>query len=74
MKRIVALVMALVMLSTIALTLASCGEKAKCVVCGKEKLVSGMEKSELFGKEVYTCKKCIKEAEDALKDIGDALK
>lgn len=74
MKRILALVMALVMLATIALTLASCGEKAKCAACGKEKLVSGMEKSELFGKEVYTCKKCIKEAKDALDDIGDAFK
>ena len=72
MKRVISLVLALVLVLSLAVMICSCGEKAECDTCGEEKYVKDMTKVlELGDYTVYICHDCQNEAEDAFDDLGD---
>lgn len=72
MKRVISLVLALVLVLSLAVMICSCGEKAECDTCGEEKYVKDMTKvMELGDMVVYVCNDCQKEVDDALDGIGD---
>lgn len=72
MKRVISLVLALVLVLSLAVMICSCGEKAECDTCGEEKYVKDMTKVlELGGYTVYVCHDCENAVEDAFDDIGD---
>ena len=65
MKKVIALVLALVALVA---TLASCGGKFTCDLCGEEK--SGKQHTEsILGQEIVYCDDCYEE----LEEIGKAI-
>ena len=67
MKRIVALVLAVL---TLAFVFASCGKEFKCDLCGETK--KGKQYvEEVFGVEVEICKDCKAELDEAKKDVED---
>ena len=73
MKKVLSLVLALLILSTAALTLASCG-KVTCPLCNDEVSSLSTKKTEVFGEEVKICKDCykgLKELEEGLEDLFD---
>ncbi len=67
MKKILALVLALVMILSLALTITSCGKKVPCTSCGEEYSENKMEKEEILGETIYMCPDCM----DALENLGD---
>ena len=72
MKRFVSLALVLILVLAFALTVCSCGEKATCSTCNKEKYVKDMDKiGEIAGHAAYICHDCIKAAEDAADDFKD---
>ena len=72
MKRVISLVLALVLVLSLAVMICSCGEKAKCDTCGEEKYVKDMTKVlEMGDYTVYICHDCENAVEDAIGDIGD---
>ncbi len=75
MKKILSLILALLILSTAALTLSSCG-KVTCPLCDDEVFALSTKKTEIFGQEVKICKDCYnglnklgKEIEEGLEDL-----
>jgi hypothetical protein len=67
MKKIVSLILVTVMLLAVAVGMTSCGEKVTCSICNEEGRAGSMEKEELFGKVIYTCKDCVED----LEKLGD---
>ena len=67
MKKIVSLILVTVMLLTVAVGFTACGEKVSCSICKEEGRAGSMEKEEIFGKVIYTCKDCVED----LEKIGD---
>ena len=66
MKKAVSIILAAIMLFTLAISLCSC-EKAECDLCGEEKLVSKMTVEEVFGEKYYYCDDC----QEDLEELGD---
>ena len=73
MKKIISLILVVVLVAALAFSLCSC-EKAECDFCGEEKPVRSMEKDELFGETIYTCKDCQKDIEEAQDALGNLFK
>ena len=69
MKRVISLVLALVLVLSLAVMICSCGEKAECSICGEEKNVKDMTK---IG-DKYLCNYCnlFDDAYEAEEFIGD---
>ena len=63
MKKVVSIILAAIMILTLAVSLCSC-EKAECDLCGEEKLVSKMTVEEVFGEKIYYCNDCKEDLED----------
>ena len=57
MKKVISLILAAIMLFTLAVTLCSC-EKVECDLCGDEDYKHKMTADEVFGHEVFYCKEC----------------
>ncbi len=72
MKKIFALVLALILM----LSLAACGEKFECEECGEEKTGKKHE-VEVLGEELVICDDCYegvyKEYLEELEELGDAI-
>ena len=66
MKKVISLVLAAIMLLTLAVSLCSC-EKVECDLCGEEKFKNQMTVEEVFGEEIYYCKDC----QEDLEALGD---
>ena len=69
MKKVISLILAAIMLFTLAVTLCSC-EKVECDLCGNEDYKNKMTVEEVFGEKIYYCKDC-KEDLEALGDLFD---
>ena len=70
MKRIISLICLVAMMLTMLVFLTSCA-KVTCCVCNEEKNKMATEESEVFNKKIYTCKECIREAEELKEDVKD---
>ncbi len=64
MKRVISLAMILVMLLSLCLVLASCGEKVECDTCGEAFRAKDKNTSEFLGVTIYTCNDCLEDIED----------
>ncbi len=64
MKRFVVLMLALVMI----LSLAACGGKTKCDICGETKSCKSIE---VLGEKINICDDCQSQMEDLANSLGD---
>lgn len=68
MKKVLSVILAILILTTAALSFFSCGT-VTCALCHDEVSSVSAKKSEVMGQEVKICKDCYQK----LKDLSDAL-
>lgn len=53
--------MSILLVVAVALSFASCGEKAQCDFCNEEYPVKKMRENEVWGETMYMCDECYEE-------------